>query len=156
MSTDGFADIQIDFDPGLLMEKLGNDKGISNVDWGSVISDNADEKDNQLARDVFEEFICDFTDVDYDYSTLNTSDDSLDILRYGFLSSYAEIKSDLFESELKKFFEKYNDVIDYVDVTEELQIDGLWLYKIVNRKEDGKHFLVHSAATVTYQDFTVL
>lgn len=156
MSNDGFADIQIDFDPVLLMEKLGNNKGITDVDWEAVISDNADEKDKQLARDVFEEFVRDFTDVDYDYSTLNTADDSLDVLRYGFLSSYAEIKVSLFESELKKFFKKYNDIIDYVDITEELQIDGLWLYKIVNRKEDENNFLVHSAATITYKDFTVL
>ena len=156
MSTDGFADIQIDFNPGLLMEKLGNDKGISNVDWGAVISDNADEKDKQLARDVFEEFVRDFTDVDYYYSTSNNANDSLDVLRYGMISSYAEINDSVFEEELKKFFEKYKDIIDFVKITEEFQIDGLWLYKIENRKEDGKHFLVHSPATVTYQDFTEL
>ena len=157
MSSDGFADITIEFDQVALMEHLNLMQCYPvDVRWEDVLNGTASDKDTEYAREMFNEFVLDFTNVDYDYSTMNFDDDALVVWRSGAISSYAEIKSSLFEKELKKFFDKYKSFITVVDIVEELQIDGLGLYKIENRKEDGKHFLVHSASTITYEDFTAL
>lgn len=157
MSSDGFADITIEFDQIALMDHLNLIQyGTVDVCWEDVLNGTASDQDTEYAREIFNEFMRDFTNVDYDYSTMNFDDDSLVVWRSGAISSYAEIKSSLFEKELKKFFDKYKSFITVVDIVEELQIDGLGLYKIENRKEDGKHFLVHSASTITYENFTAL
>lgn len=157
MSSDGFADITIEFDPVKLMEHLNLMQYYpADVRWEDVLNGTASDKDTEYAREMFNEFVLDFTNVDYDYSTMNFDDDPLVVWRSGEISSYAEIKSSLFEKELKKFFDKYKSSITVVDIVEELQIDGLGLYKIENHKEDGKHFLVHSASTITYENFTAL
>lgn len=155
MSSDGFADILIEFDPVKLLEKLQKeDNSERNLDCKAIIENTAGDEDKQYARDLFSALLGDFENLDYDYSYLNYDDDSLTVLRNGGLSSYAEIKVSTFESELKEFFNKYKDVITVVDITEELNLDGLYLGKIENRNENGEHFLVESAATITYENFT--
>lgn len=157
MSSNGYADVWIQFNPVALLEKMNNAQdNPRDVDFQEIINGDANDDDKQYARTLFAVFLEDYNNVDYDYSYLNYDDDSFNVLRMGNLSSYTEIKSSLFEKELKVFFDKYKDVIFEVSITEEINIDGLGLYKIENRNEDGEHFLVQSPSTITYNNFTKL
>ena len=157
MSSDGFADVWIQFNPVALLEKMNNAQdNPRDMNFQEIINGIPNDDDKQYARTLFAVFLADYNDVDYDYSYLNYDNDSFNVLRMGNLSSYAEIKSSLFEKELKVFFDKYKDIIFEVSITEEINIDGLGLYKIENRNEDGEHFLVHSPSTITYNNFTKL
>lgn len=159
MSYDGFAETAIGFKPVELMELLNSqqDSPRENVDFNRVLLDSGSEEDTEYVRELFNLFLNDYLvfispDDRWKYEGDN-KDDLVETWKKAALFSYTEISAYSYDEYVKEFFNKYKDVLDQVDIQEEFNTDELYLFKIENRKKNGKHFLVSSPATIKFENF---
>ena len=159
MSSDGYADMTIGFKPVELVENFHSMQvnPREDVNFIGVLLGEGSDEDTQYTRELFTIFLNDYISTlvpgdrwKYD----DPNDDVLAIWRDAVFTNYTEIDSAWFDNSVKEFFAKYKDVLENVIITEEITVDDFYMYKIENRKKNGKHYLVHSPATIKFENFT--